>query len=63
MTDRAKEALKDSMNALKLHPVWPTAFYLQAAALKILGMDNDAQEMLNEGALLEAIQNNRAESV
>ncbi|KAK9940660.1 hypothetical protein M0R45_017309 [Rubus argutus] len=63
MTDRAKEALKDSMNALKLHPVWPTAFYLQAAALKILGMDNDSQEMLKEGAVLEAIQNNRAESV
>ncbi|PRQ34302.1 putative protein kinase RLK-Pelle-RLCK-XII-1 family [Rosa chinensis] len=63
ITDRAKEALVDCMKALELHHVWPTAFYLQSVALKILGMDNDAQEMLKEGALLEAIQNKRADSV
>ncbi|KAL6203334.1 hypothetical protein ACLB2K_027034 [Fragaria x ananassa] len=63
MTDRAEEALKDSMNALGLHHVWPTAFYLQAAALKFLGMDNDAQEILKEGASLEAMKIKKAPSV
>ena len=63
MTDRAEEALKDSMNALGLHHVWPTAFYLQAAALKFLGMDNDAQEILKEGASLEAMKIKNAPSV
>ncbi|XP_050368364.1 serine/threonine-protein kinase BSK5-like [Argentina anserina] len=63
MTDRAEEALKDSMNALVLHHLWPTAFYLQAAALNILGMDNDAEEILKEGASLEAMKNQRDQSL
>ena len=63
MCDRAEEALKDSMNALKLHHLWYTAFYLQVAALKILGMDNDAQEILKEGASLEAMKKQKVPSI
>ncbi|KAI5321805.1 hypothetical protein L3X38_030877 [Prunus dulcis] len=40
-----------------INPEWPTSFYLQAAALKSLGMDNDAQETLNDGASLEVKKN------
>ncbi|XP_062015355.1 serine/threonine-protein kinase BSK5-like [Rosa rugosa] len=63
ITDKAEEALKDSMNALVLHHLWPTAFYLQAAALKILGMDNDAKDILKEGASLEAMKNKKTQIV
>ncbi|BFG34011.1 hypothetical protein CerSpe_202850 [Prunus speciosa] len=49
MNDMAQEALGDAMQALVINPEWPTAFYLQAAALKSLGMDNDAQETLKDG--------------
>ncbi|KAK9940658.1 hypothetical protein M0R45_017308 [Rubus argutus] len=53
MNDMAQEALGDAMQALVINPEWPTAFYLQAAALKSLGMDNDAQETLKDGTSLE----------
>ncbi|CAA6656768.1 unnamed protein product [Spirodela intermedia] len=44
MADRLQEALGDAMQAQVISPEWPTAFYLQAAALLSLGMDSDAQE-------------------
>ncbi len=49
----AESALRDGMQAQNVHPEWPTAFYMQAAALSKLGMHNDAADMLKEGAALE----------
>ncbi|KAM7258590.1 hypothetical protein ACFE04_014331 [Oxalis oulophora] len=54
MSDMPQEALGDAMQAQVISPEWPTAFYLQAAALFSLGMDSDAQEVLKDGASLEA---------
>ena len=54
MNDMSREALVDAMQAQVVHPEWPTAFYLQAAAMKSLGIENDAQETLKDGATLEA---------
>lgn len=54
MSDMPQEALGDAMQAQVISPEWPTAFYLQAVALFTLGMDNDAQETLKDGTLLEA---------
>lgn len=53
MSDMAQEALGDAMQAQSICPTWPTAFYLQAVALYSLGMDNDAQESLKDGTILE----------
>lgn len=53
MNDMPQEALGDAMQAQVISPEWPTAFYLQAAALFTLGMDNDAQETLKDGTNLE----------
>jgi BR-signaling kinase len=41
------------MQALVISPTWPTAFYLQAAALLSLGMENEAQEALKDGSAQE----------
>ncbi|KAA8549342.1 hypothetical protein F0562_001026 [Nyssa sinensis] len=54
MNDMPQEALGDAMQAQVISPEWVTAFYLQAAALFSLGMDNDAQEILKDGASLDA---------
>lgn len=54
MTNKAQEALGDAMQAQVVSPEWPTAFYLQAAALFSLGMDNDARETLKDGSSLVA---------
>lgn len=54
MNDMPQEALGDAMQAQVVNPEWPTAFYLQAAALKSLGMENDALETLNDGTSWEA---------
>lgn len=54
MSDLAQEALGDAMQAQVISPEWPTAFYLQAAALFSLGMETDAQESLKDGTNLEA---------
>ncbi|PPD87453.1 hypothetical protein GOBAR_DD15620 [Gossypium barbadense] len=54
MNNMAQEALGDAMQAQVISPEWSTAFYLQAAALFSLGMDNDAQETLKDGTNLEA---------
>ncbi|KAF4377431.1 hypothetical protein G4B88_026384 [Cannabis sativa] len=57
MNDMSQEALGDAMQAQVINPEWPTAFYLQAAALKSLGMENDAEETLKDGTGLEARRN------
>lgn len=49
LSDQAEAALRDAMQAQYVHPEWPTAFYMQAAALTRLGMDTDAKDMLKEG--------------
>ncbi|XP_075510203.1 serine/threonine-protein kinase BSK5-like [Primulina tabacum] len=57
MSEKPNEALNDAMQALVVSPNWPTAFYLQAAALFTLGMENDAQESLKEATNLETKRN------
>ncbi|GAB4824466.1 Serine/threonine-protein kinase bsk5, variant 2 [Ancistrocladus abbreviatus] len=59
MNNMPQEALADAMQAQMVSPEWPTPFYLQAAALFSLGMDNDAQETLKDGTSLEAKRNHR----
>ncbi|TVU16676.1 hypothetical protein EJB05_40251 [Eragrostis curvula] len=49
MNDMPQQALSDAMQALVISPTWSTAFYLQAAALLTLGMENEAQEALKDG--------------
>ncbi|KAJ6415592.1 hypothetical protein OIU84_004399 [Salix udensis] len=53
MSGQAELALRDAMQAQVCIPEWPTAFYLQALALSKLGMETDAKDMLNDGAVLE----------
>lgn len=53
MSEMAQEALGDAMQALVVSPEWPTALYLQAACLFILGMENEAQESLKDATSLE----------
>ncbi|KAL0918264.1 hypothetical protein M5K25_010263 [Dendrobium thyrsiflorum] len=57
MSDKPQEALNDAMQALVISPTWPTAFYLQAASLFALGMENEAREALKEGSSLETKKN------
>ncbi|KAG0472936.1 hypothetical protein HPP92_014793 [Vanilla planifolia] len=57
MNDKPQEALNDAMQALVISPTWPTAFYLQAAALFALGMENEAREALKDGSSLESKKN------
>ncbi|XP_077238845.1 serine/threonine-protein kinase BSK5-like [Tasmannia lanceolata] len=59
MSDMPQEALGDAMQAQVVSPEWPTAFYLQAAALFSLGMNDDAQETLKDGTSLDAKKNSR----
>ncbi|KAK4262480.1 hypothetical protein QN277_028035 [Acacia crassicarpa] len=58
MNEQAELALRDAMQAQVCIPDWPTAFYLQALALSKLGMETDAQDMLNDGAAFEAKRSN-----
>ncbi|XP_021908388.1 probable serine/threonine-protein kinase At4g35230 [Carica papaya] len=58
MNGQAELALRDAMQAQVCIPEWPTAFYLQALALSKLGMETDAQDMLNDGAAFEAKKQN-----
>ncbi|MBA0654998.1 hypothetical protein Goklo_021897 [Gossypium klotzschianum] len=51
-------ALRDAMQAQVCLPECPTAFYMQALALSKLGMETDAQDMLNDGASFEAKKQN-----
>lgn len=57
MSDMPQEALTDAMQAQIVSPVWHIASYLQSAALAALGMENEAQAALKEGAILEAKRN------
>ncbi|GFY93202.1 kinase with tetratricopeptide repeat domain-containing protein [Actinidia rufa] len=57
MNDMPQEALGDAMQAQVVSPDWPTASYLQAAALFSLGMDTDAQESLKDGTSIDAKRN------
>ncbi|KAJ8573461.1 hypothetical protein K7X08_009972 [Anisodus acutangulus] len=54
MNGQPELALRDAMQAQVCLPEWPTAFYMQALALSKLGMETDAQDMLNDGASFEA---------
>lgn len=54
MNGQLELALRDAMQAQVCLPEWPTAFYMQALALSKLGMETDAQDMLNDGASFEA---------
>uniref|UniRef100_A0A5B6ZZK6 non-specific serine/threonine protein kinase n=1 Tax=Davidia involucrata TaxID=16924 RepID=A0A5B6ZZK6_DAVIN len=58
MIGQAELALRDAMQAQVCIPEWPTAFYLQALALSKLGMETDAQDMLNDGSAFEAKRHN-----
>ncbi|CAN1295957.1 Serine/threonine-protein kinase BSK2 [Linum perenne] len=58
MIGQAELALRDAMQAQVCMPEWPAAFYMQALALSKLGMESDAQDMLNDGANLEAKKQN-----
>ncbi|RID78067.1 hypothetical protein BRARA_A00922 [Brassica rapa] len=54
MTEQVELALRDAMQAQVCIPEWPTAFYMQALALSKLGMETDANDMLNDGAAFDA---------
>lgn len=58
MIGQPEFALRDAMQAQVCLPEWPTAFYMQALALSKLGMETDAQDMLNDGASFEAKKQN-----
>lgn len=58
LSEQAEAALRDAMQAQYVHPEWPTAFYMQAAALAKLGMETDAGDMLKEGAALDMKKQN-----
>ncbi|PSS10078.1 Serine/threonine-protein kinase [Actinidia chinensis var. chinensis] len=58
MIGQPELALRDAMQAQVCLPEWPTSFYMQALALSKLGMETDAQDMLNDGASFEAKKQN-----
>lgn len=57
MCEMPNQALGDAMQSLVVSAQWPTGYYLQAASLFTLGMENDAQESLKEATNLEAKRN------
>ncbi|KAI3711243.1 hypothetical protein L2E82_41193 [Cichorium intybus] len=58
MIGQPELALRDAMQAQVCLPEWPTAFYMQALALSKLGMETDAQDMLNDGSSFEVKRQN-----
>lgn len=60
INDMSQEALNDAMQAQVISPIWHVASYLQSAALAALGMENEAQAALKEGATQEANRNKTA---
>ncbi|XP_048429445.1 serine/threonine-protein kinase BSK2 isoform X2 [Pyrus x bretschneideri] len=58
MNGQAELALRDAMEAQVCLPEWPTAFYLQGLALSKLGMETDAQDMLNDGVAFDTKRHN-----
>lgn len=57
MNEMPQDALADAIQAEGVSPDWNIAFYLQAAALFTLGMENEAQAALKEATKLEARRN------
>lgn len=57
MNELPQDALADAIQAEGVSPDWNIAFYLQAAALFTLGMENEAQAALKEATKLEARRN------
>ena len=57
VNEMPQEALGDAVQAQGVSPDWHIAFYLQAAALFTLGMENEAQIALKEATKLEARRN------
>eukprot|EP01018_Ginkgo_biloba_P019580 Gb_06888 [translate_table: standard] len=53
LCDQPDAALRDAMQAQCVYPDWPSAFYMQSAALAKLDMNKDAADMLKEAATLE----------
>ncbi len=53
LCDQPDAALRDAMQAQCVYPDWPTAFYMQSAALAKLDIHKDAADMLNEATTLE----------
>lgn len=62
LCDQPDAALRDAMQAQCIYPEWPTAFYMQAAALAKLNMNSDSADMLNEAAALEKKRQNGGRS-
>ncbi|WOL14968.1 putative serine/threonine-protein kinase [Canna indica] len=58
MNNLLQEALGDATKVQEVSPEWPTAMYLQAAALLSLGMESDAQELIRKGTKTEYKRNN-----
>ncbi|PKA56149.1 putative serine/threonine-protein kinase [Apostasia shenzhenica] len=50
----AQEALGDAMQAQTISPEWYAPLYLQSAALQKLGMNKDAEEILQDAIIKEA---------
>ena len=53
MSGQPDNALGDAMQAQSIQEDWPTAFYMQAVALRQLNMKNDSTDMLKEATTLE----------
>ncbi|PKI50965.1 hypothetical protein CRG98_028695 [Punica granatum] len=53
MCDMPQDALEDVLQAQVISPRWPTASYLQAAALFTMGKENEALAALKDGSALE----------
>ncbi|XP_020592916.1 probable serine/threonine-protein kinase BSK3 [Phalaenopsis equestris] len=60
MNDMPQEALEDAMQAQVISPEWHIAYYLQAASLFTLGMDNEAEDSLKVAINLETKWKNRS---
>lgn len=54
MSNMLQEALGDALQAQVVSPDWPTSYYLQAATLLSLGKESEAQDLLKDGATVEA---------
>ncbi|PKA63126.1 putative serine/threonine-protein kinase [Apostasia shenzhenica] len=54
MNDMPQEALGDAVQAQVISPEWHTPYFLQAAALFTLGMDEDAEDSFKDAVALEA---------
>ncbi|XP_043716657.1 serine/threonine-protein kinase BSK3-like isoform X2 [Telopea speciosissima] len=57
MSDMPQEALNDAVQAQTLFSEWHIASYLQAAALRALGRENEAQVAIKEATALEVRRN------